>query len=58
LNNEVNVIVLGDTFGASMESAFAEDLRNAVQITKEAWAQRPLSDRVKEFAARTLGYYL
>ena len=58
LNNEVNVIVLGDTFGASMESAFAEDVRDATQITKETWAQRPLTDRLKEYAARTLGYYL
>lgn len=58
LNNEVNVIVLGDVFGASMESAFAEDLRDAVPITKEAWAKRPLTDRIKEYAARTLGYYL
>lgn len=58
LNNEINVIVLGDTFGASMESAFAEDVSDAVQITKEAWAQRPVLDHIKEFAARTLGYYL
>ncbi len=58
LNNEVNVIVLGDTFGASMESAFFDDVRGATQITTEAWAQRPLSDRIKEFAARTLAYYL
>ena len=58
LNNEVNAIVLGDVFGASMESAFAEDLRDAVPITKEAWAKRPLTDRIKEYAARTLGYYL
>ncbi len=58
LNNEVNVIVLGDVFGASMESAFADDLRDAAQITKEGWSNRPLADRMKEFAARTLGYYL
>ena len=58
LNNEVNVIVLGDAFGASMESAFAEDLRDSTQITKEAWSQRPLANRIKEFAARTLEYYL
>lgn len=58
LNNEVNVIILGDAFGASMEGAFAEDLRDSTQITKESWAHRPLADRIKEFAARTLEYYL
>lgn len=58
LNHEVNVIVLGEAFGASMESAFAEDLRNSTQITKEAWAQRSLAKRIMEFAARTMGYWL
>ena len=58
LNNEVNVIILGDAFGASMESAFAEDLRDSLDITKESWDARPLSDRIKEFAARTLEYWL
>ncbi len=58
LNNEVNVIVLGDAFGASMESAFAEDLRDSREITKESWASRPLSDHIKEFAARMLEYWL
>ena len=58
LNNEVNVIVLGDGFGANMESAFEEDVRGSTQITREAWAQRPLTNRIKEFAARTLEYWL
>ncbi|MEB0134830.1 cardiolipin synthase [Actimicrobium sp. CCC2.4] len=57
-NNEINVIVLGDEFGASMESAFAEDLRGSTEVTIESWGQRPLSDRIKEFAARTLEYWL
>lgn len=57
-NNEVNVIVLGDEFGASMESAFAEDLRDSTEVTVESWEQRPLSDRIKEYAARTLEYWL
>ena len=58
LNNEVNVIVFGDLFGASMESAFAEDLRDSNEITEESWAKRPLINRIKEFAARTLEYWL
>ena len=58
LNNEVNVIVLGDAFGANMESAFAEDLRDSLHITVESWAARPLADRFKEFAARAFEYWL
>lgn len=58
LNSEVNVVILGDSFGASMESAFAEDLRDAKQITRESWASRPFADRIKEFAARAMEYYL
>lgn len=58
LNNEVNVIILGDAFGASMESAFTEDLRDSTEITRQLWDARPLTDRIKEFAARTLEYWL
>ncbi|MDP9108521.1 MAG: cardiolipin synthase [Pseudomonadota bacterium] len=58
LNNEVNVVVLGDAFGANMESAFAEDLRDSNEITAESWRNRALSDRLKEFAARAFEYWL
>jgi cardiolipin synthase len=58
LNKEINVVVFGDEFGAAMESAFNEDLRNSAEVTKAAWEQRPISDRLKEWAARTLAYWL
>jgi cardiolipin synthase A/B len=57
-NTEINVIVLGEDFGGMMESAFREDLNNSVEITKQEWEQRPLSDRLKEWAARNLEYWL
>ncbi|MEC5217102.1 cardiolipin synthase [Actimicrobium sp. GrIS 1.19] len=57
-NNEVNVIVIGDTFGANMESAFAEDLRDSTEITRDAWDNRPIKNRLKEFAARLFEYWL
>lgn len=57
-NYEINVVVLGDEFGAAMESAFAEDLRHSVEITREIWEQRPLGNRLKEWAARRLEYWL
>ncbi|CDG84377.1 phospholipase D Active site motif family protein [Janthinobacterium agaricidamnosum NBRC 102515 = DSM 9628] len=57
-NSELNVVVLGDSFGREMENAFREDLRDSVQITKEKWDQRPLGDRLKEWAARFMNYWL
>ncbi|WP_211473986.1 cardiolipin synthase [Collimonas humicola] len=57
-NYEANVIVIDDQFGHEMERAFREDVRGSQQITLEQWRQRPFSDRVKEWAARSLGYWL
>ncbi|MDB5842559.1 MAG: cls [Herminiimonas sp.] len=57
-NSEINIVVLGEAFAGSMESAFQEDLKNSVEMTKEKWAQRPLLDRIREAAARSLEYYL
>lgn len=57
-NYEANVIVIDDQFGHEMERAFREDVRGSQQITLEQWQQRPFSDRVKEWAARSLGYWL
>jgi cardiolipin synthase len=57
-NKEVNVIVLGEGFGARLEDAFQEDLRNATEVDLATWERRPRLDRVKEWAARILAYYL
>jgi cardiolipin synthase len=57
-NNEINVIVLGDAFGRDMENAFGEDLRDSIEITAAKWAQRPVADRMKEWLARTMAYWL
>ena len=57
-NNEINVVVLGGEFGAALENAFVEDLRYSVEITVEKWAQRSLGDRLKEWTARRLEYWL
>lgn len=57
-NREVNLIALDAEFGSIMESAFSEDLKNSVEITPEKWAQRPLSDRIREWTARRLEYWL
>lgn len=57
-NSEINVVVFDDEFGTTMEKAFIEDLRSSKQITGEQWARRPLGDKLKEWAARRLEYWL
>lgn len=51
-NNEVNAVVIGEDFGASMERMFRQDLGASQQITREAWAQRSLLQRLRELSAR------
>lgn len=57
-NSEVNVIVLGDAFGNQMENAFREDLRNSNEMTLQGWHDRPMTTRMKEWAARFWDYWL
>jgi cardiolipin synthase len=57
-NKEINIMVAGDGFGREMEDAFREDLKNSTEVTREVWEKRPRGDRVKEWAARTLGRWL
>jgi cardiolipin synthase len=57
-NEEVNAIILGQEFGARMRAAFETDLVSSRPITLEEWAQRSLSDRLKEMAARIWEYWL
>ncbi len=57
-NYEVNVVVLNENFGREMENAFEEDLRGSREITREEWERRPFADRIKEWAARSLEYWL
>jgi cardiolipin synthase len=57
-NKEVNLIALDPAFGEEMEKAFQEDLRNSAEVTPDAWKGRPRWDRVKEWVARRLRYWL
>ncbi|MRX08957.1 cardiolipin synthase [Pseudoduganella sp. FT25W] len=57
-NSELNVIVMGDAFGTEMEKAFQEDMRDSNLITLEAWRHRPWANRMKEWAARFMDYWL
>lgn len=57
-NSEINLVVFGEEFGKAMENAFAEDIRYSVEISKEKWDERPFHDRIKEWTARRLEYWL
>jgi len=57
-NDEVNAVVLGQEFGAQMRAMFDADLAASREITREAWEDRPIGDRLKEIAARAWGRLL
>lgn len=50
-NNEINLLVLGEDFGAHMARMFERDLAASREVTLEQWRQRPLAQRLKEFAS-------
>lgn len=51
-NDEVNAVVVGAAFGAEMERIFADDLREATEVTRERWESRDAYQRLSEFTAR------
>ncbi|WP_179673387.1 cardiolipin synthase [Duganella sp. 1224] len=57
-NSELNVIVMGEEFGTEMEKAFQEDMKDSNVITLEQWRHRPWANRMKEWAARFMDYWL
>lgn len=57
-NYELNAVVFDREFGTALESAFVEDLRFSTEVMPAQWAQRPLLNRFKEWAARRLEYWL
>ena len=57
-NKEVNVVVLGNTFGREMESAFQDDLKGSGEITPKSWEHRSWLQRFKEWCARLTSYWL
>ena len=57
-NEEVNAVILGQEFGAQMQSMFETDLASSSPITLEQWEQRSIGDRLKETLARIWEYWL
>jgi cardiolipin synthase A/B len=57
-NDEINAVVLSPEFGVQMNAMFEKDLAASDEITRAAWRDRSLVDRVKEGAARIWVYWL
>ncbi len=51
-NDEVNAIVLGESFGTEMTRIFHDDVAAAVEVTAVNWARRGTADRLREWLAR------
>jgi cardiolipin synthase len=57
-NNELNVIVLGEDFGAQLEALFARDRNASVPIDLPQWRQRGLKQRALELVGRAAERWL
>lgn len=57
-NYELNLMVYDPQLGNAMESAFQEDLRLSQEVDPREWEARPTADKVKEWLAQRLGYWL
>jgi len=57
-NDEVNAIIVGHNFANETETMFEIDLADSHQIDMEQWKKRPFGDRMKEWLARLLQYWL
>ncbi|HSH72473.1 MAG TPA: cardiolipin synthase [Methylophilaceae bacterium] len=57
-NQEINAVMLGQDFGAQMQTMFENDLQSSKAITLDEWKKRPLSMRIKESASRLWARWL
>ena len=57
-NDELNAVILGQVFGVQMRMMFETDLHFSTPITPDQWERRPITDRLKEVAARLWAYWL
>ena len=57
-NDEVNAVVIGAAFGAQMEQRFGLDRALSNEITPDAWRQRSVFSRAKEYLSHAFAYWL
>ncbi|WP_019142278.1 cardiolipin synthase [Noviherbaspirillum massiliense] len=57
-NDEVNAVVLDIGFARQMEALFQRDVRESVEVSRERWAQRGVTERLREWGVRMFNYWL
>lgn len=57
-NQEINAVMLGQDFGAKMQTLFEKDLESSKLITLDIWRSRSIAARIKERAARLWARFL
>lgn len=57
-NDEVNAVVLSREFAAEMESMFAKDLANSIQIHRDEWENRSIFPRAREWFVNLFARWL
>lgn len=57
-NDEINAIVVGVDFAASMESQFKRDVEVSTEVTLYEWKERPLTQKLQEVVGRSVEYWL
>lgn len=57
-NDEVNAVILGRDFAQQMQAMFDKDLAASKAIDLEAWEERPLMFRIKEWSSGWLQRWL
>lgn len=57
-NDEANAVVISESFAEIMEDRFIQDMRKADEIRLEEWRQRSLRNKILEWLAQRLNYFL
>jgi len=57
-NQEINAVILGQAFGAQMQTLFEKDLESSKLVTLQEWRKRSIGARIKEKGARLWAHWL
>lgn len=57
-NDELNAVILNVEFAERMNALFQHDLSESTEITAEQWSKRGIGQRMREWVARALEYWL
>jgi cardiolipin synthase len=57
-NDESNLVVLDEAFGAEVRAMFLDDLTRSTEVTYDQFRRRPAKERVIEWAASRLARVL